>query len=179
MMKWIANLVLPRYSRRYQYDMTYMHEMAEDAPGAFLGLLVTAPAAQYRKAAPKEAYFAAKLVSTRQADCGPCLKLVVNMAREAGVAEATLIAILSADDQVSDTVRLGMDFAAAVIDRSAVELADLKQSVIDQWGRAALIDLSLAVAFGAFFPTLKRGLGHAESCQPVLQSLIAAQNQQG
>lgn len=177
MMKWIANLVLPRFSRRYQYDMTYMHEMAENAPGAFFGLLLTAPVAQYRKAAPKEVYFAAKLVSTRRADCGPCLKLVVNMAREAGVAESTLISILSEDDQVSDHVRLGMDFATAVIDQSAVELAGLKQSVIDQWGRAALTDLSLAVAFGAFFPTLKRGLGHAESCQPVLRSLTASQSQ--
>ena len=139
---------------------------------------MTASAAQYRKAAPKDAYFAAKLVSARRADCGPCLKLVVNMAREAGVAESTLISILSEDDQVSESVRLGMEFAAAVTDRSAVELAELKQSVIEQWGRAALADLSLAVAFGAFFPTLKRGLGHAESCQPVLQSLITAQNQQ-
>ncbi len=38
---------------------------------------------------------------------------------------------------------------------------------------AAVTDLALAVAFGAFFPTMKRGLGYAQSCEPVLQELVA------
>ncbi len=169
-----AKLILRRFSRRYEYDVTYLQEMAHVAPGAFFSYLLTAPLTRYRKAAPKDAYYTAKLVATRRFDCGPCLRLVVNMAREAGVDESTLRSVLGGnEEQVSDGVRLAMRYANAVIDQSAAELAELGETVASRWGQAAVTDLALAVAFGAFFPTMKRGLGYAQSCEPVLQELAA------
>ena len=129
-MKTIAKMILGRFSKRYDYNVDYLTELA---------------------------------------DCGPCLQLVTNMAREAKVDETTLKSILHDDQEnLSDEVRLAMRFANAVIDQARVETAETSETVVQQWGKAALTDMSLAVTFGTFFPMLKRGLGHAQSCESVI-----------
>ena len=173
-MKTFAKMILGRFSRRYDYDVSYLHELAEVSPGAFVRYLMIAPLGQYRKAAPIDAYFAAKMVATRRADCGTCLKLVAKMAREANVDQTTVMSVLRDEpDGVSDDVQLAMRFANAVIDQDAVEVAETHQAIVERWGKAAATDMSLAVTFGTFFPMLKRGLGHAQSCEPITYELVA------
>ena len=41
-------------------------------------------------------------------------------------------------------------------------------------GAAAGAGIAGAIAFGQFLPTLKRGLLHAQACEPVLKELTAA-----
>ena len=172
-MKSIAQLILGRFSRRYDYDVSYLHEIAESNPGAFLRYLMIAPLGQYRKAAPVDAYFAAKMVATMRADCGPCLNLVANMAREANVDKATVMSVLRDEsDGVSDDVQLAMRYANAVIDQDAVRVTETHQAIVERWGKAAVTDMSLAVTFGTFYPMFKRGLGHAQSCEPITHELV-------
>lgn len=167
-MKTFAKLILGRFSRRYEYDVSYLHELAEVSPGAFLRYLMIAPLGQYRKTAPIDAYFAAKMVATTRADCGPCLNLVVKMAREAKVDEATVSSVLRGEaDEANDDVQLAVRYANAVIDQDAVVVAETHELIVHRWGQAAITDMSLAVTFGTFYPMLKRGLGHAKSCQPI------------
>lgn len=176
-MKSIAKLLLGRFSRRYEYDVSYLHELAEVSPGAFVRYLMSAPLAQYRKTAPVDAYFAAKMVATRRADCGPCLRLVTNMAREAKIDEATLESVLrNQPDGLNENVQLAMRFATAVIDQDAVEVTETHDLIVKRWGQAAITDMSLAVTFGTFFPMLKRGLGHAQSCEPITKMLQVQKN---
>jgi len=173
MKKRIAKLILGRFSRRYDYDLNYIYELAEVTPGAAVGWLLLSPLSKYRKVAPVEAYFAAKLVATQRSDCGPCVKLVYNLAREANVDKDTLRAILLDDQEhFSDDVRLATKFANAVIDQSALEISELSETIVSRWGKAAQTDMAVAVAFGMFYPTFKRGLGHAQSCEPVIKQLI-------
>ena len=170
-MKVIAKWLLRGFSRRYDYDVSYLYELAEVSPGAFMRYLLIAPLSQYRRTAPADAHYAAKIVATRRADCGPCLQLVANMAREAGVDEELLAAILhDTPDHLNDNVRLAMRYADAVIDQNAVEVAETRDLVEATWGKAAVTDMSLAVTFGTFFPMLKRGLGHAQGCQKTMLS---------
>jgi len=38
---------------------------------------------------------------------------------------------------------------------------------------SAMAELSLAIAFGSFYPTMKRALGAATACEPVVAELAA------
>ena len=151
-MNTLAKLLLGRFSRRYDYDVRYLYELAQQSPGAFRRYLLIAPLAQYRKAAPASAYYAAKMVATRRADCGPCLNLVVQMAREDHVDEPKLQAILNEElNLLDDDTRLAVRYAGAVIDQAELELLEIRQTMIDRWGQAAAAEMSLAVTFGTFF----------------------------
>lgn len=164
---------LDHFAQRYDYDVDYLHEMEADAPGSLWRYLLLAPLSQRCSTAPPEAYFTAKLLATQQQDCGPCVRLVVNMAVQAGVDKNLLLGLLrgDADDLHEDTV-LVINFTRQILAQESA--TDYGAAIAQRWGAGAVADLSLAIAFGGFYPTLKRGLGHAQSCEPVVRELTAA-----
>ena len=178
-MKRFASWLMGSFARRYDYDASYMGEYAEASPGGFLRYLMAAPFSQYRKRAPKHVYFAAKVVATRRSDCGPCLRLVYNMAKEAGIDEAVLRAALQddvtglIDRQQAEEVDLAIRYANAVLDHDLPKVGELGEAILARWGRPTLNEIAGAIAFGQFFPTFKRGLLHAQACEPVLAELVA------
>ncbi|MEM9620373.1 MAG: hypothetical protein AAF993_01905 [Pseudomonadota bacterium] len=154
---------ISKFAKRYDYNVDYLHAMEASAPGSLWRYALTAPLAQRRTTVPPQAYFAAKLIAARQQDCGPCVQLVINMAREAGVNEQTLLDVLAEDDGLlSEDALLAVQFSRGVL--AGVADPDVAAAVTRRWGQGALVDLSLAVAFGGFYPVLKRGLGYAQSC---------------
>ncbi len=172
----MASLLSPllnQFARRYDYDVSYMHTMERDNPGTLWRYMLMVPFSQHRTAVPVEHYFTAKLLSTQAQDCGPCLSLVVQMARQADVDAALLLALLRDDrGSFSSDTALVVDFTRAVL--AAVPAAEeLRQAVVSRWGAGAAGDLALAIAFGGFYPTLKRGLGRAASCEPLMAGLQA------
>ena len=178
-MKAFANWLLGALARRYDYDTSYMGEYAEASPGGFLRYLLAAPFSQYRKRAPKHVYFAAKVVATRRSDCGPCLRLVYNMAKEAGIEEVVLRAALQddvtgLDDRTeAEEVDLAIRYANAVVDHDVITVGEVGEAILSRWGRPTLNEIAGAIAFGQFFPTFKRGLLHAQACEPVVAELVA------
>lgn len=153
--------------RRYDYNADYMRMMYRTSPAAFWKFSALFLPASHRSAAPVEGYFAAKLVGALSEDCGPCTQLVVNMAREAGVAGDQLTAVLTRDEAaMSAATRLGWRFATAVCERLESE-DEAREAVRQAWGDAGLIDLSLAVAVGRVYPMTKAGLGFAKECRMV------------
>lgn len=178
-MKGVANRVMNGFARRYDYDVGYMGEYAEASPGGFVRYLFAAPLMQYHKEAPAHVYFAAKAVATRRSDCGPCLRLVLRMAQQAGVETAVMRAALTGDPAIlRDPVRvrdveIAVGFANAVLDHDLIAVNELGDAILERWGRATLNEIAGAIAFGQFFPTFKRGLMHAQSCEPVLAELTA------
>ncbi|GAB5500481.1 MAG: hypothetical protein PsegKO_27920 [Pseudohongiellaceae bacterium] len=168
----IAKFLLAGFAKKHDYDVKYLENMAAVSPGAFYRYLLTAPLAAYRKQVPGRVYFSARMIATKHIDCGPCLRLVINTAREAGVDASLLRAVLTDNVTViPDDVALGINYANAVMTKDAVRIVELNKQITQRWGEAALTDLALAVAFAAFFPTLRRGLGHAQSCESVIQEL--------
>jgi len=172
MNKAIASYLLSGFANRYDYDVSYLENMAEISPGAFYRYLLCTPMSQFRKKAPLRPYLLAKMVATKHFDCGPCLNLVINMAREANLEDKTIHAALSGrGHSLSDDDALAVHYAAGIVNQDAVSLKDAEIRIIERWGEAALVDLAIAVAFAAFYPIMRRGLGHAHSCEPVMREL--------
>lgn len=167
MRRWIARHFLNRFSVRYDYDATYLREMLKVSPTAFFRFAALSRLARHREAAPVEAYYAAKLVGALFEDCGPCTQLVVAMAREAGVADSDIGAILARDmASASDNAALGFRFADALT-RETDDLDPARAAVRSAWGDAGVIDLTFAIQVGRLFPMVKRGLGHARHCERI------------
>lgn len=155
------------FAARYDYDASYMKHMLIVSPSAFFKFAALTELAQHREAAPEEALYAAKLVGALAEDCGSCMQLVVNMAREAHVSSACIEAVLTRDRaaMTADTT-LGFEFADALV-RRAVNEDQARAAVREKWGEAGVIDLTLATQVGRVYPMIKAGLGFAKSCQRV------------
>ena len=172
MNKAIASYLLSDFANQYDYDVNYLENMANVSPGAFYRYLLCTPLSRYRKKAPLRLYMLVKMVATRHLDCGPCLNLSINMAREVKLDDKTIHAALTGNSNaLSENDALAMQYANAVMEQDDAALKDAEMRIVGQWGEAALIDFAIAAAFAAFYPILRRGLGQAHSCEPVLQEL--------
>ncbi len=167
MLNFFAERGLKEFSERYDYDVSYMRHMLNTSQGAFFKFSKLTDLAQHCEAAPKQALFAAKLVGAVAEDCGPCVQLVVNMAREAGVAHDQIEAILMRDrSAMNGDTALGFNFADAIVRREPYN-DEVREAVRASWGDAGVLDLTLAVQIGRVFPMIKAGLGYAKECARV------------
>lgn len=155
---------LQRFDRRYGYDSGYLLDLYDTSPGAFRRFARLGAAASYRKHAPVDAYFAAKITAALAEDCGPCAQLCIDMAKEVGVAPDQIRAVVEADgNAMSPPTSLGFRYARAVLG-SGTSDQDPHAEVRDQWGEVALSELALCVTTARMFPQMKRGLGRAQAC---------------
>lgn len=162
---------LGRFERRYGYDAAYMHEIVDTDTVAGVRLMLAVGFLTHDFGAPADMVFAAKIRSALRADCGPCLRLAVDMAREAGLGAETLLPALGHGD-VGEDVGLAIRYADAVLE-NGLELAELTDEVRTRFGDRARAGLAVAILSGQFYPLLKRAMGHAVACEPVLQALLA------
>jgi hypothetical protein len=168
MRKWFARRYLQRYRNRYNYDTSYMEMVLDEAPDAFFKFARIFGIANYRKAVPVDAIYAAKITGALHEDCGPCTQLVVDMALEAGVANDQIEAVLKGKCAgMNDATTLGFRFAKAVCERSTAE-DEAREAVRAEWGNQGVIELSFALQVGRIFPMLKAGLGYAKECRRVV-----------
>ena len=167
MRKWIGSLAVNAFSRRYNFDVAYLRQMLRETPDAFFAFANVNTAARYRRKAPVDAIFAVKLTGTLSEDCGPCVQLVADMAREAGMGEAQIIAVLRRDEvTMNRDAGLGFRFADTVVRRLDGE-DEAREAVRQAWGDAGVIELSLALALTRVYPMLKAGMGFAKECRRV------------
>lgn len=165
MIRALIRFALRRFDRRYDYDSSYLLDLYDVSPGAFRRFARVSAAAGFRRRAPVEAYFAAKITAALAEGCGPCTQLCLDMAREAGMEPEQVHAVVGRDEgHMSDDARLGFRFAASVL---GTEIGDpaAHDEVRGRWGDAALAELALCVTTARMFPQMKRGLGRARSCQ--------------
>jgi hypothetical protein len=143
-----------------------MHAMLTHAPDAAFKFAKIMDAAAHRSAAPAEAVFAAKLTGAISEDCGPCTQLVVNMAREAGVAEDQIAAIVERNEGAMNALTaLGFRFADAILRHGDDDAA--REAVRTAWGEKGVVELSMALALTRVFPMLKAGMGYHKECRLV------------
>jgi alkylhydroperoxidase family enzyme len=167
MLKSVARAMLAQFRKHYDYDVRYMEAMLEASPKAFFKFAKLMEAAQHRESAPKEAYYAAKLVGALTEDCGPCTQLVVDLAREAGVADDQIEAVLLRKRELmSADTALGFRFAQAVA-RRELHADEVREAVRIEWGDKGVVDLTFALQLGRMFPMVKAGLGYAEECRRI------------
>ena len=162
------NQAITAFEERYGYDATYMRYMHTHTPATYKSFSVLSELVKMRQAAPVTACYAAKLVGAMAEDCGPCLQLTVDMAREDGMTSEEITAVLThqAEAMKADT-RLGFEFAHAVLNRAS-DLEHLREQVRLTWGEAGVVDLTIAVQIGRVFPMMKAGLGFDQACQQIV-----------
>ena len=168
MLHWWIKRRIAAFERAYNYDMSYARELLEIDREAFMTFSKVMGLSQYCKDLPKPAWMAAKLVGTMTEDCGPCTQLVVTMAeREGGMSPESIRAILERNPQaMPDDVALGFRFAEAVL-AHAPEADALRDQIVAQWGRRALISLGFALTSARMYPTLKYAMGSGKACTRV------------
>lgn len=171
MLRALLKPVFEKFGNRYDYNVDYMSEMDEGSPGVLAKMALMNPLSSHNKVAPKEAYYIAKLVSTHYHDCGPCLRLVCNMAAEAGVGRSLILQTLQAPQELPDNLAEVAAYAQAVVAQDHAQLAELQPRMKSNWSQGAIAEISLAIAFGGFYPMMKRGLGSATACEPVVNEL--------
>lgn len=167
MLSALKRAYLKRMGARYDYDVSYMLAMLDQSPRAFDLFARLFPLAQHRESAPADAVMAAKLMGAMFEDCGPCTQLVVNFAKEQGVAPDQVEAVLRRDlTAMNDDVALAFRFADAILNRMPSE-DEVREAVRAQWGDKGVIDLTLSLQVGRIFPMVKAGLGYAKECRRV------------
>lgn len=153
--------------KRLGVSMDYLRHMYEHAPNAFWKFSKMMPAAQYREKLPAAPYHVARLVATQHEDCGPCVQIVVNLAKEDSVEPAILQAALAGKvEELPESLQDVYRFAEAVVTANGDDEL-YRERLRKVFGEEALVELALAIAMCRVFPTLKRGLGHAKSCSLV------------
>ena len=164
MIRRLLHTIIRRIEKRYDYDATYMHEIADTSVGAFMKLGLAQAMSTHREGVPLDALFAARITAALFEDCGPCAQLVVNMALEAGVDPAIVRAIVARDtERMSSDATLGMRLADAVLAHASIDAA--RAAALARFGEKGLVTLAYSIAATRLYPTLKRALGHAHTCE--------------
>lgn len=164
MIRAILHRSIAKFEHHYGYDATYMREILDTSIAAFVKLLLAQAMNAHRDALPAATLHAARIAAVRHEDCGPCAQLTVNIALEAGLDADTVCAIVARDfDALSDEAALGLRFAEAVL---AHRNCDAERDEVERrYGARALVTLAYAIAGTRTYPTMKRVLGYAHTCE--------------
>lgn len=167
MISFLTGRAADAMQRRYDYDASYLKEVAAVSSGGALRLGLLLPLLSgYRSGVPIDLWAGAAVASTREGDCGPCLQLTVDMAIDEGADPTTLQAALQGDTERAGDTGLGYRFAMAAIS-DAEELDELREQIRSRFGEQAVIALTISAATGRAWPVVKRGLGYGKLCQHV------------
>jgi hypothetical protein len=162
--KWLARKQLDAFERKWQYDTGYVREILDEAGLAAAMPLQALQKLKYRGGVPLTAYYGAALTAGRLADCGPCLQLGVSMAREEGLADNVIRALLRRDlAALPPEALLGLELAEATIARDGSG-EDARNEILRRWGRRGLTALAYAIVAAQAYPTFKYAIGHGHAC---------------
>jgi alkylhydroperoxidase family enzyme len=156
------------FERQWNYDASYLREIAETSPRAAWLFLRAARLGNYRRDLPIEALVAAGITAVRSEDCGPCTQLGTMMAERQGVRPEILRAILKDDvTAMTDDAALAWRFTKAILAHDAAA-DDYRAVVLERWGPRAVVSLAFAIATARLYPTVKYAMGHGKACTRVV-----------
>ena len=167
MLRWLINKRLDAEERKLGESMDYLRYITDQNPSAMLRFAGIGPFANSRKTLPADAWYAAQLVVLQHEDCGTCLQIGVNLARQDGVEPALIHSVLNGElSELAPGLITVCRFARqSLTDKTADE--EMRNEIIDRYGEKGLIELAFAISAAAIPPTVKRVLGFARSCSSV------------
>ncbi len=167
MIRWFINRRLNAAEKDLGAPLDYLRHIASVSLGAFFKFTRLMPLAEYRRSLPPGPYHVARIVATRDEDCGVCVQIEVNLAKKAGVSANVLKTVLAANpDALPEDLAEAYRFAEAVVAADGTE-EQLRERIRQRYGEAGLIELAMAISICRVFPTTKRALGYAKSCQEI------------
>lgn len=168
MLRWFLSRLIDKAEQQTRENADWMRDMLGYSRAAFVKFALFVPLARHRSAAPADALHIARIAAAKAEDCGPCLQTTINYALAGGVSPTLVKAAADGDIEA-----LGPDlgavyrFADAVANRDPA-CEDERPTLCELYGAAAIVDFSLAIATTRVFPTVKRGMGYALSCNKVV-----------
>ncbi len=168
MLKWLMRRGIRAFERQWDYDASYLHEMAEVDPRAVWKFQQATSLGKYRRDVPAAALFAAGITAVRHEDCGPCTQLGVSMAEQAGMDVQVLTAVLTeTPDAMPPDVALAWRFTRATLDHDPAA-DEYREEIVRRWGPKAVVSLAFAMVTARMYPTVKYAMGHGKACTRVL-----------
>jgi len=166
----IRKLILNRLDaeeRQLGESLDYLRHMARVSLRAFFKFAKVMPLATYRRVLPADAYYVARIVATRDEDCGTCVQIEINLAKSERVSVDVLRAVIADDiDSLPADLADVCRFARSVVEHTGDDEL-LRETIRQRYGEQGLVEMSLAIAVCRVFPTAKRALGFATSCRLV------------
>ena len=164
MIKSMLKAGFAKFGRRYNYDTSYYAHITDVSTSAALRISCLPFISQFHGTEDAtELWAGAIIASSLEGDCGPCVQLVIDMAREANVSGDLIARCLEGQSLEAGDVGLGFRFAqAAISDDPALD--DLRNEIENRLGAKALVAASFAAATGRVYPVIKRSLGHGKAC---------------
>jgi hypothetical protein len=151
------------FEEHYDYDCTYMRDMAKSSPEGFKTYTNFMPMGSYNNKLSKNAIWVCKLASTLTEDCGACVQLAIKMALEQGVSIEIVKTTVLNPEKLNDDLKLIFKFSQAV-SLGNDDFSSLQKSVAQKHSNEELTELALAISSTKVYPTIKRALGHFKSC---------------
>ena len=163
----IRRLILKRLDKEERSlgeSVEYLRHLLRTSLPAFFKFALFTPLAQHRRKLPPAPYRVARIVATRDEDCGTCVQIEVNLARQEGVPAAVIRAVLNhRPDDLPPALADVYRFARSVVEASGGD-EELRERVRARYGEEGLVELALGIAAARVFPVVKRALGYATSC---------------
>lgn len=148
-------------------SLEYLRHIARTSLSAFFKFALFTPLSQHRKKLPAAAFHVARIVATQDEDCGTCVQIVVNAARQEKVPVEIVRAVVeSRPEDLPADLRDVYHFAGEVVKATYME-EEYRARLRGRYGEEGLVELALAIASARVFPVTKRALGYALSCSKV------------
>ncbi len=168
MLQAIFNRQITKAEQQLGVSLDYVRYVARVSRSAawrlarFSRLVQTRPRDEWR-----EAVLVGSIVAAMADDCGSCVQIGVNLARQAGLDRNVISAVVERrPEELSADLQEVYHFTEAVIFNTE-EQESRREQIRRRFGDAGLVELSLAIALHRVFPALKRGLGYAATCSRV------------
>ena len=167
MIRRLIRTQLDATERKLGESLDYLRHVLRVSLRAFFKFGLFMPLAEHRRVLAPAPYRVARLVATRDEDCGACVQIEVNLAVAEGVDPDVLRATVQArPDDLPEELGEVYRFAESVARADGAEAAP-RERVRARYGEEGLVELALAIAAARVFPVTKRALGYATSCRDV------------
>ena len=124
---------------------------------AFLKFTKIMPLAEYRRVLPIEPYHVARIVATREEDCGTCLQIEINLAKRDKVKPAMISGRRDSTSPMNCPSNWPTSTALPKRWSSGTGDEDIyRERIRELYGEEGLVELAMAIGVCRIFPTTKR-----------------------
>lgn len=158
---------LDRTERQLGESLDYMRHVLKVSLRAFFKFGMFMPLAEHRRVLAPSPYRVARIVATRDEDCGTCVQIEVNLAVAEGVDKEVLRATVEArPEDLPEDLRDAYRFAESVVSADGSE-PEPRERIRARHGDEGVVELAMAIAAARVFPIAKRALGYGTECRKV------------
>ncbi len=164
--RWLIARRIRAVERRQGLSLAYLHCMLRVSLPHFLKFIKLMPLARFRRALPPDAYHLVRIVTARHEDCGTCLQMEIQLAKQAGVGVHLLHAVLDESPCSLPPELAEVYFFAEAVATGRGEEDTWREAIFRRYGDIGIIELSLVIAVSRMFPTVLHAMGYAAPCLP-------------